>query len=125
MSSSRLDEMSGGSGVWAKMFVQDGKILWKRLTTTIFGGAYFAVATGVVNFVVESFQTVGGLYSAIGGFLAAVVTVLLGGPATALEASYAELAEWVASAGLFSFVLAVGTVLVIARVGAWGYNSAK
>jgi len=125
MSSSQLDRMSGGSGVWAKMFVQDGKILWRRLTTTIFGAAYFAVATGVSNFVIESFQAVAGLYSSLAGFLAALVTVLLGGPATALEASYAELGEWVATAGPLSFVFAVGTVLLIARIAAWGYNNAQ
>lgn len=125
MSSSQLDRVSGGSGVWAEMFVQDGKILWKRLTTTIFGGAYFAVATGVSNFVIESAQAVGGLYSALARFFAAVVTVSLGGPASTLDASYAELGEWVASAGPLSFFFAVGSVVIIARVAAWGYNSAK
>jgi len=107
----------------AGMFVQDGSIQWKRLSTTIFGGAYLAVASGVANFILDAVQAVAGLYSALGGFFAAVVTVLVGGPATALSASWAELEAWIGSAGILSFALAVASVLAIARVAAWGYSN--
>jgi len=109
----------------ASTFVEDGQILWKKLTTTIFGGAYLAVATGVTNLIVDSFETVGGLYSALGGFLAAVVTLLLGGPAAGLDASFAELQSWVTTAGPLSFAFAIASVLAITYVGSWVVNNVK
>lgn len=107
----------------ASMFVDDGQIAWKRLTTTLFGGAFLAVATGVVNFIVDAFQAVGELYSALGGFLGALVKVVLGGPASGLDASFAELSVWVSSAGPLSFTFAVASVLGITYLGSWVVNS--
>jgi len=107
------------------MFVDGGEIQWRRLMTTIFGAGYLAIATGAVNFIVDSFQAVGRLYSALGGFLASLVTVLLGGPATMFDSSYAELQAWVSSAGLFSFALAVASVLLITYIGSWVINSVQ
>lgn len=126
MSSEPVDSGGSGGGIRAiaENFVEDGEILWTRLATTIVGGAYLSVVTGFIDGILTTFQEVGGLYAALGGFLADLVNVVLGAPTASFSTSYAQLEAYVGSMGIAGFVAGIASVLVILRIVSWGWNSA-
>lgn len=113
----------GGSTITQSFIAEDGSIKWGRLTTAVFGGAWLAVTTGIVNTVLATVEVVAGLYTAIGGFLASIVTVLIGGPTTAISTSFAELTSFIATMGLLGFVAAVISTLLLAQIVSWGVQN--
>ena len=113
----------GGKPLEYAFIGDDGSILWKRLSTAIFGGAYLAVATGVVNTILTTLQSAAGLYSAFGGFLAALVRTLLGAPGAALDEGYSQLAAYIGGMGPLAFAAAILSVLIIARMTTWVMNN--
>jgi len=110
----------GGNSALKSTFIgEDGSILWKRLTTAIFGGAWLAVATGVTNTILTTLESSAGLYSAFAGFLAAVVRTLLGAPGAGLDEGYSQLATYISGMGPLAFAASVASVLLIAYMVDW------
>lgn len=122
--SNELDPQDGGGGgglIASNFVAEDGSILWDRLAAALSGGAVLAVFTGVTNTILAIFEGVTGFYSAFGGFLAALVNVLVGTPGYALAESYDQLAAYISTMGPLAFVASVASVLVITRITAWAW----
>jgi len=109
----------GGSTVERAFIAEDGSILWARLSSAIFGGAWLAVATGVTNTILTTLQSAAGLYTALGGFFAALVRTLLGLPGAGLDAGYTQLTAYITGMGPLAFVAAIVSVLAITRITEW------
>ncbi len=111
---------AGGGRPLKYVFIEeDGSILWARLMSAIFGGAWLAVLTGVTNTILTTLQSAAGLYSALGGFLAALIRGLLGVPGAGFNEGYAQLSAYITGMGPFAFVVSIISVLVLYRTVEW------
>lgn len=123
MADEGFESEGGGAGLIADNFVNpDGTIQWNRLGATLSGGAILAFFAGITEVILAIFSSVVGLYDALGGFIATLIAVLVGTPGVALEASYAELEAYISTMGPLAFAASVASVLIIARIAAWGWN---
>lgn len=124
--SNELDPQDGGGGggLIADNFVDsDGSIQFDRLAAALSGGAVLAVFTGITNTIIAISEAVAGFYSALGGFLAALVNILVGTPGYALAESYDQLAAYIGTMGPVAFMASVASVLVITRIAAWAWSN--
>ncbi len=109
----------GGNTIKQSFIDSDGSVLWGRLLSAIFGGAWLAVATGVTNTILATLESSAGLYSALGGFFAALVRTLLGAPGAGLDEGYSQLTAYISGMGPLAFAASVASVLLMAWIVEW------